>query len=1025
MPTHSLKARALILCLALFIPGTVLAHAGGQAEPRLADVERLIQQKEYASALKLLATIQRNDSNMRDETTRIMTQIMAVTQRFNVVLGEMNQSIAAGDDQKTERLVLELQNIDPARAAGLGGQGQLLVGFLRLMNAAQALLGKGEAAEALSTYLLPLVDPAKAGFTLPQAQFEEGGYGDIIMAGVKRTRSGIVAATQKEVKAAPGIPGILPAAQALINRPPPAGNTGGNSAAAAQFDAITAPLMEAAAAEGSVRTGAAFLGEMNKSIQAAAGSGRPDPYIRYLAWLLLGRDSTRDKAAEGIAYALRLLWADPAKSVADAASQGVAAAFESARSRYESGALADADAAFRELPARSILAVKAAALASARFRTGGGTGWQIPDTESGALKSEVGRALAAQEYAAEAAGYRLLIAYKKDFEAMPAAASGSVTTGAPSAALAREAAVTVAARAALKDRAAQARVQDSEWTARGTSWESKAGVIEGVAPLAGSARRLAGLFRQFADEVLKARDLAYAIRIATLEGADYPKNLDSAVALRTTAEDLKDGLVNGQVPSGTDLAVKHPDRAMQALSTAGGILDSLITDIHAQGQRLQADTEYVKSSPAIIALFEGTTGKPGYNAILQSALAEKARIEALATAAQSSVDTAALFSKEGDSSYAQALAALNKEDPDGAASYLREATAAYLKSLTEEYTDHASAQTNQGKDEINNRIVRLRNKISVENAQKAVAMINSLITAKDFAGALDSLNAAVRAWDQPDTPYPPFENLRLIIQAAVELSQGREISRLDPKADVVNAFIKNAQDNLAAGKLSDASQNAEDALAVAPNYGTAKVLLLRIKKQTDPAGFQKDALAQIATYLSMAADKSDRQGQKTAYLALLDYSRLDPKFADQLQKTIQELEYTLGLARRPATQEQKDQANALVRQASLTQQQGTQDAYHNALDLLKLALKANPDSADAIRLDGLIRTKMLPTALAALSAADTQLYNHAYSLFLSGGYQEAYDRVEQIWEDARSPRNKTYEPLQWLKKRLEVQLNLQ
>ena len=78
MPTHSLKARALILCLALFFPGTALVHAGA-GEPRLADVERLIQQKDYSSALKLLASIQKNDPNMRDETTRMMAQIMAVT----------------------------------------------------------------------------------------------------------------------------------------------------------------------------------------------------------------------------------------------------------------------------------------------------------------------------------------------------------------------------------------------------------------------------------------------------------------------------------------------------------------------------------------------------------------------------------------------------------------------------------------------------------------------------------------------------------------------------------------------------------------------------------------------------------------------------------------------------------------------------------------------------------------------------------------------------------------------------------
>jgi hypothetical protein len=239
---------------------------------------------------------------------------------------------------------------------------------------------------------------------------------------------------------------------------------------------------------------------------------------------------------------------------------------------------------------------------------------------------------------------------------------------------------------------------------------------------------------------------------------------------------------------------------------------------------------------------------------------------------------------------------------------------------------------------------------------------------------------------------------------------------------VVNAFIKNAQDNLAAGKLAAATQNVKDALAVAPNYGTAKVLQLTIKKQTDPAGFQRDAAAQIATYMKMGEDKGNIDGQKTAYLALLDYSRLDPKFAAQTQKTIQNLEYDLGLARRPPTAQQVAQSIALVQQANATQQQGTQDGFVAALGLLKQALQVDPDNTDAVRLDGLIRTRMGSTAAVTLAPADMQAYNDGYSMFLSGAYQDAYDKIMEVWDNPKAPRNKTYGPLQRLKKRLEVQL---
>jgi hypothetical protein len=1019
VPTHSLKARALILCLTLWLPVTAVVWAGGQPEARLSDVERLIQQQDYSGALKLLATIQRKDPNLRDETSRLMTQIMVVMQNYNAVLEELGKAIEAGDVAKMQVLIPELHRIDPARAAGMTGQAEVLLGFLKLMNRAYGLLQDGKAADALALYLLPLTDPEKAGVTLPLSQFEAAGYGEIIVASVKRATAGIVTAAREEQKSAPALPAILPAVQALLALPSASESTAQDRAA--QFDATTAPLLQAAAAEGLVRDWTSSIAEISRSIQLSSDKSRVNLYLRYLVWLCRGRESR----TEGIAPALRLLWAGEAQQMADATNSAVTAVFESARAAYESGGLAAADAAFAEIPSKSILAARAAALVSARFGMNAASGWKLSDEESRAMKEALGRALVAQEYAAESRGYRLLIVYRKDLDAMPAAPSFSAGADASSVSLAAEAVQLASARVSLARRASEAQLQDAAWSARGKAWESKADVIDAAASLGDSAVYMSSLFRAFAAADLRSRDVAYALRIAFIGGAAFPKRLDDAVALRTRAEDLKDGTVNGQLPSGTGLAVKHPDQAIEVLKTADGNLDSLIADIVAHEQKLQSDNAYVKAAPEFTALFEGSSERRGYNLVLQTAQAEKTRITTLSASALRQVDDAALASREGDNNFAQAQAALARGDPDGAASALEPATAAYLRSLTEAYTDHAANRTTRDRDEINGQIVNLQNKLSVDAAQKAVTAINKLIVVKDFLGASDSLDTAVRAWSQnQEASYPPFDNLRLTIQAAVELSQGREISWLDAKADVVNAFIKNAQDNLAAGKLADATQNVKDALAVAPNYGAAKVLQLMIKKQTDPAGFQKDAMAQIATYMRMGADTSNIEGQKTAYLALLDYSKLDPKFAAQTRGTIQELEYALGLARRPPTAQQIAQSTALVQQANVLQQQGTQEAYQGALDLLKQALHVNPDSTDAVRLDGLIRTKMGSTALAALSPADTQAYNESYSLFLSGAYQDAYDKVMGIWNDARSPRNKTYGPLLRLKKRLEVQLNI-
>jgi TolA-binding protein len=108
-----------------------------------------------------------------------------------------------------------------------------------------------------------------------------------------------------------------------------------------------------------------------------------------------------------------------------------------------------------------------------------------------------------------------------------------------------------------------------------------------------------------------------------------------------------------------------------------------------------------------------------------------------------------------------------------------------------------------------------------------------------------------------------------------------------------------------------------------------------------------------------------------------------------------------------------------VQQADALQQQGTADAYGGALRLLREAQAIIPQYPNAVRLYGIVSEKMGNLPPSALSDADTKAYNQAYSLFLSGAYQDAYDEVMTIW-----PSNRNYGPLLRLKKRLEVQLNI-
>jgi hypothetical protein len=973
----------------------------------LADAERLIQQQDYAGALKLLAAIQRDNPDLRDATSRLIAQIMTVTQHYNSVLEELNHASAAGDVAAMQKVLPELQKIDPQRAAGLSKTAGVLVGVLQLMNTAESLLAAGKAPEALALYLLPLADPKKAGFTLPVQEFEAAGYGTIITANVNRGVANILAAAGQEKNAEASLAAIPAKLKALL-----AGIATAETMQA--FDGIVSPLLQAAAAEGAVRATAASLADVSRSLRDPTAKGREDPYLQYLGWLCLGRE----KKAEGIALALQSLWEKTALAASTAALASASAVFDAARSRYRAGAFAAADAGFDDAHYHGMLAVKAAALASAALKTSSASGWAFSSMDAQTLASLLAAASQAQETIAEASAYRLLITYRKDLDALPVAAPDAVIVAARASA---ETAELAAARAAIDTRAGEALAQRQDWDSRAATREKKAAAGAAPAELAQSARAMALLFTGFADTDLQQRDLSYALRIATIGGSDFSKRLQDAIAARKKAEDLKDGTKEGQAVSAAAPPEKHPEQAIPVFQAVSASLDALISEVSTHVRKLQMDKPYVTASVGLAVLLNGSATTPGYNDILKNAEAERANLDLLAAMAQRQIDDAAIASRQGDNYYVQALAEYTKNDTTGASGFLDNARAAYIQSLANAYTDHAATIADKDLNDLDNKILNLNKQIAVNTAQAAIVAINKKVSEKDFLGASDDLDSAERAWnDTGYDPYQPFETLRQTIQNALDLSQGREISRLDPKAAVVVAFLNNAQANLAASKLIDAMKNVNNALSVAPNYGTAKVLKLMIQKQTDPVGFQTNAAAQINTYMKMAASSSTTD-QKTAYLALLDYSKLDPKFAAQLKGTIQELEYQLGVARRPATQQQIAQSSALVQEASALAQQGTQEAYQQALDRLKQAYQINPDNTAAVRLDAQVRAKMGSTALAALSATDVQVYNQAYSEYLSGAYQDAYDKVNALWKSAR---NQTYAPLQKLKKRCEVALNI-
>jgi len=1010
--TLGLKAPALILCLGLLLIGAAASlYAGGQGESRLAEAQKLIQQQDYNGALRLLSAIQRTNPNLRDETTRLISEVIIIRgQMYNSVLAQLVKALyEEHNEEKGLQLIAELERIDPVRALNEAAGAFDFVRFFKLMDNAAALIAARKIPEALSLYLLPFTDPKAAGFTMQKPDFDSARYGNVITTSVQNTVSRIVSVGDQEIKEAPRVAAVPGAVGSLLSGAPAQGALEG-------FDAAVSPLREGVSAEGSIRVIAAALSDMNKSIKETGGKGREDAYLKYVISICLGRE----KKTEGIARALQVLWQERAQEAANESEAAASGTFTAARAAYDAQDFKSADAKFDDAYYRSVVALKAVALAGAGLVVSAPTGWSVSPGGAESLQVQISRASTEQEQAAEAQAFRKLIHYRTELGTLPVT---TVHAAVDVAKVQEETAQLSAARATLSARAVDAGADETEWRARSSALTSRMSSGVQLGPLAQSAGAMADRFAGLIEGDLQPRDLSFALRLARIRGIADQENLDKAVTLKKQGQDLMDGTQDGKkVEDVVGILKLYPDQAAQRFEAGSALVDSLTKDVGDLTQSLQADKPYVAQNPAILALLNGQEGATGYISLLEQARTEQNDLHQLLDKARKQVDDAAILSKQGDSWFAAAQNLLNRKDPDGANAQLDSASDAYLKSQGIAYTAYAEKRFDKDIPDLRAKILGLKTSIANANAERALAIIDQRLNARDFLGASDALEAAQRDWNQTQTsPNPSFEIRSINIQNALQISQGRDISRLDPKADVVNTFIKYARDAMATNRLTEAEQNVNFALAVAPNYGTAKVLALQIKKQTNPNAFQKEAAAQIAEFTKLAADKTNTQGQRTAYLALLDYQRLDPAFAAQTRNTILQLEYDLQLKRRPATAQQVAESNQLVQQANSLQQQGTPEAYQQALDLLRQAVVINPDNRDAIALDGQIRVRIGSTALTALSPVDAQKYKQALNFYLSGDYQSAYDIVQGLWD---SPRNRTYGELQRLRKRCQVALNL-
>jgi hypothetical protein len=984
--TRSPKARTLVLCLSLALASLPL-FAGGQAEPALTDVQKLMQQKDYTGALRLLVQIQTAHPEMQDQTQALIAQIFNVRQQYNAVLKDLTQALDSQDEAKLEVLTTRLADIDPQQSMLEVVSARGFLKFLHLLDQAAALLADGKDAEALSLYLLPLTDPVQAGFDMQKPDFESAKYGQIVMTSVREATLRATAAASQEVAAAGAITAISRTVDDFLA-------TKATPDSPTRFDAVLEPLRKAAMAEGTVHAAAEVLSNVSKSIHGP--SGRADSYIQYLLWLLIGREGK----SEGMAKAIHDMWESRAQALPEKVAANASEAFKAAVTQYDAGKLDAAASSLDDAYYRNVVAVKAAALPGAAVEARADNGWSVAPATFASAQKLLTLASASQENAEEVAAFQALLAGRKHLSALPDPAGAAAQTVADS-------------RASAQATADDAEAKGMEWIGRSQAWTAKAGRGVDVAAEADSAISVSRRFTSLAND-LRQKDLSYALVQAGSETAPFAPAFASAVQKRLQGQDLMNGTVKGTQLNAN--APRNPQGALTAFDSAAAALNALARDVDSFRSRWRAEKPWVVASAQIAAI------AGAQDALRARIAAEQSELSRLTDVAVAQHQEAIGKRKLGEVAFAVGAKALQGKQYDNAKLQLGDARSLYLDSLLQEEDPGVRARYETEIPNLLKQIDEALLGLRLDEVDKLVADARRLFNGGRFLNAFITLQNADDKWRsiKGDEANRPLDLLMAQVRTALQASGGRDLAPEDPRTPYVNSFISLATlkasgaeklaktDPTRKSLLEDASANVQSALDLAPVYRLAKALQLRIKRLQAPTdqAFVDEASSEVSDV--MKAYRAKTLSDEKVYFALKDYQDIVPAYPG-LKDTVAQLEISLGFREKPISPTDLGESTSQYAQAAALYNPANSLTYRPALDMLDRALSLNPNNAQASALRRSIFLRQGSAEVAALSPVDTDLFAQARRYYLNGDWGNSFKILDGLI--SKDKKNQNYPPL--------------
>ncbi|MEW5817425.1 MAG: hypothetical protein AB1798_18770, partial [Spirochaetota bacterium] len=848
-----------VVILPVFLITAVSLYAGGSREIRLPEAEKLIQEKRYNDAIKIIVEIIKNEPEKMEAAEKLLDDIRKAREAYNQRYSELIDIYSQKelDLDKAYEIFKELEELDQTpnqstvESFAKAKETAIFLynkrRFETLMGDALKLINEGSYWEAVSSYL--------GGFDLHKEEYDAADYGNLIKAGIEKAVAAAVTASNSFIKTKAEFSDSLGLEVFYAG----SGDIPGMKAG---FDRLAGELLTIAHLRKRIFDAVRYIEEQHR--QLSKGSGKEVFHLTYLNLLIHGR--TNAPSPEGILGAIDLLWEKTLAQLENFMLPAMKEHYETAINDFDGKKWASAAENFQKAAEYAMLAIKTERLWESQIYLNDNL--FVSEEYRDIVKRVVPAMLSAQGRVKSIHTYRELM---PDLQILTEAAAGLPDNSSMES--------LVQARNEVINTVTDLSQSGQEWKDYNNYYNGIASLnysIEDVRQIVeNTLSRLQSLLKE-----VKEIEFAAVARMAELEYAPFFAFFADQKRVVENGKELLNGVERsiGEKDEVRLVVEKYPKQGREKLKAALSALTGLQNDLSLVSGKIEKEAQDIRESAAVVKV------KSNGDQLLGNIKSLIESLPPLIAACDEQIRSAERFRQEGFARIGEAQAALRNNNFDLARQKLTTAGERFVASLSHQEDYDLRNQIDSQIQGLSRDVTEAENQVVISEVRTLINQGREFYTQGDFIKTESVLVRAQTRWKTTNVEEnEEVEYWLRLARTALSMKVGRVLTETDPLYPEMSQLLNLARQDYLEGKALLEKDMKRDAVEV---FKKAEEKLLRvlipfpINQEAAVLNLRIKQLQDADNFVSLFKQKYDAARAKAAgrpqeaYIELVDLQQI-------------------------------------------------------------------------------------------------------------------------------------------------------